>query len=371
VAPHVRWIEEPAELEALAPEWDALAELDPTPFSLSAWYLAWWDGYGAGRRPRVCTVWDGPELVALLPLCEHGGRLEAMANEESAVVRPLARNAGALRLLADAAACQRYDLLEIRRLPEGDDGLDALAAAARSAGRLSIVEPDITSPIVDTTGTLEEYRSATRSKWHKNLRRLYRKLQRDHDGRLRLIEAPADLDSELAAGFEVESSGWKLEAGSAILSRPENEAYYRSLGRRFHDRGELRVSSISVDGRMIAWDLGILRRNRLYSPKSGYLEDFKQLGPGLILELAMIERCFELGIEAHELLGADDEYKLRFSTSERRHRYFRAYSRRPAQAVRYMWRRFVPRRMRVAHAQRLASAAPRPARSATGLVPRP
>ena len=89
----------------------------------------------------------------------------------------------------------------------------------------------------------------------------------------------------------------------------------------------------------------ILRRNRLYSPKSGYLEEFRQHGPGLILELATIEHCFELGIEAHELL-ADDEYKLRFSTSERRHRYFRAFPRRPVHALRYAWRRFVPRGVR-------------------------
>ena len=338
----MRWIEKRSELEAIAPQWDALAAVDPTPFSLSAWYLAWWDGYSAGRELRVCTVWEDSELVALLPLCEHGGRLEAMANKESCVVRPLARDTEALRLLAEAAASERYDLMEIRRLPEGDEGIEALAAAARAAGRLGIVEPDITSPIVDTTGTLDEYRQATRGKWHKNLRRLYRKVQRDHDARLSLIEPPADLESELTEGFAVESSGWKRAAGSAILSRPENEAYYRSLGRRFHDRGELRISSISVDGRMIAWDLAILRSNRLYSPKCGYLEEFRQLGPGLILELATIERCFELGIEAHELLGADDEYKLRFSTSERRHRYFRAYPRRPVQALRYAWRRFVP-----------------------------
>ena len=338
----MRWIADLAELEAIAPQWDALAALDPTPFSLSAWYLAWWDGYGADRKLRVCTVWNGSELRGLLPLCERDGRLEAMANEESCVVRPLAHDTESLQLLAEATATERYDLMEIRRLPEGDEAIAALAAAARASGRLSIVEPDITSPIVDTTGTLDEYREATRGKWHRNLRRLYRKLLRDHDVRLSLIEAPGNLESELTEGFEVESSGWKRAAGSAILSRPENEAYYRSLGRRFHDRGELRLSSISIGGRVIAWDLAILRRNRLYSPKSGYLEEFRQYGPGLVLELATIERCFELGIEAHELLGADDEYKLRFSTSERRHRYFRAYPRRPVQALRYAWRRFVP-----------------------------
>lgn len=346
MAREVRWISDPAEFARLGPQWDALAEQDPTPFSLHAWYSAWWEGYGGGRELRICTVWDAGELVALLPLCARGGRLEALANEESCVVRPLARDAEALRLLAEAAAGARYDLLEVRRLAEGDPGIEALSHAVRAAGRLGLVEPDITSPIVDTNGKLEDYRAATKGKWHKNLRRLHRKLLREHDAVLRLIEPPADLDPELTEGFAVESSGWKSEAGSAVLSRPENEAYYRSLARRFAARGELRTSSIWVGGRMIAWDLGILRSNRLYSPKSGYLEEFKPLAPGLVLELATIERCFETGIEAHELLGSDEAYKLRFSTSERRHRYFRAYPRRPAPAARWAWRRFVPREWR-------------------------
>jgi CelD/BcsL family acetyltransferase involved in cellulose biosynthesis len=345
----VRWISDPTELPGLAAPWDALAERDRTPFSLHAWYSAWWDGYGADRELRLCTVWEGAELVGLMPLCERGGRLETMANEESCVVRPLARDADALRLLAEAIAAARYDLLEIRRLPEHEQAVEAFSAAAREAGRWSIVEPDITSPIVDTTGTREEYRSATRGKWHKNLRRLHRKLLREHDAEVKVIEPPVDLDAEISEGIAVESSGWKREAGSAILSRPENEAYYRSLARRFHERGELRPSTIRIDGRLIAWDLGILHRNRLYSPKAGYLEEFRALAPGLIIELATIERCFELGIEAHELLGADEEYKLRFSTSVRRHRYFRAYPRRPLPTARYAWRRLVPhdRRTRI------------------------
>ena len=356
MSPEVRWISDPAELAGLGAAWDALAERDPTPFSLHAWYAAWWDGYGAGRELRVCTAWDRSGLVGVLPLCRANGRLEAMANEESCVVRPLARDSEALRALTDAAARERYDLLEIRRLPDGDGGLDALRDAARAAGRLCIVEPDITSPIVDTTGTLDEYRQTTKSKWHKNLRRLQRKLERDHGAQLNLIETPADLDTELAQGFEVESSGWKRDAGSAILSRPENEAYYRSLARRFHDRGELRFSTINVDGRMIAWDLGILRANRLYSPKSGYLEEFRQLGPGVVLELATIERCFELGLDAHELLGADEDYKLRFSTSARRHSYFRAFPRRPAPVLHWAFRRFAPRGMLEARARKEARA---------------
>ena len=351
----LRWIEDAGALGGIGSAWEELAQLDPTPFSSFAWFTAWWTAFGNGRRPRVCTVWDDGRLAGLLPLCTGGGRLEGMTNIESATFRPLATDADALRRLAAAATASRYNLLEVKRLPAGDPAIAAFESAAHDVGRLCIVEPDITSPIVDTAGTMEEYRARKKARSHKNLWRRYRKLVRDHDAELRLIESPADLASELRDGFAVEASGWKSQAGSAILSRPQNEEFYWRLAALFHQRGELRTSSISIGGRMIAWDFGILHRNRLYSLKGGFLEEFRPLAPGLVLELAMIERCFEAGIEAHELLGADEPYKLRFSTSERRHRAFRAFPRRPAAAARYAWRRFAPRRVRHAYVDGLRS----------------
>lgn len=348
----VRWIDDARALDEIGPAWDALAAIDPMPFSLRAWYGAWWEAYGSRRELRVCTVWEADDLVALWPLCRRPGRLESMGNIESSVCRPLARDAEALAQAAAAVAAERYDLLEVKRLPEGDPAIEALRRVARDARRLHLVEPDITSPIVDTTGTLEDYRRATKSKWHKNMWRVYRKLVREHDAELRLVEPPADIEAELRAGFEVESSGWKASEGSAILSHPENQEFYRQLATRFQERGELRTSSVTIGGRMIAWDFGILHRNRLYSPKSGYVEEFRPLAPGLVLELATIERCFEQGIEAHELLGTNEPYKLRFSTSERRHRVFRAFPRRPKPALRYAWRRFAPDALRRAHVDR-------------------
>jgi CelD/BcsL family acetyltransferase involved in cellulose biosynthesis len=351
----VRWIEDGAGLEAITAQWDGLAGLDATPFSLSDWYAAWWGGYREGRDLRICTVWEGDELMGLLPLCRARDRLESMANVESCVFRPLARDDDALAQLADAALAEKYGVLELTRLPVGDPGIPALDGAARAAGRLRLLEPDITSPIVDTRGTLEDYRHTTRSKWHKNLWRLYRKLVREHDAELHLIEPPADLHAELEQGLRVEASGWKSHAGSAVLSRPRTHDFYLRLAERFHARGELRMSSIAIGGRMVAWDFGILHRNRLYSPKSGYLEEFKALAPGLVLELATIERCFEAGIDAHELLGSDEPYKLRFATSERRHRVFRAFPQRPGGMLRYAWRRYAPHDWRERYAARQSS----------------
>ena len=90
---------------------------------------------------------------------------------------------------------------------------------------------------------------------------------------------------------------------------------------------------------MVAFDLSLLHEGRLYLLKTAYDEGFGRLAPGLVLRLSVIERCFELGLEAHELLGGADEYKLKFSTTDRRHVGLRAYRRLPAPVVRYGYRR--------------------------------
>ena len=91
---------------------------------------------------------------------------------------------------------------------------------------------------------------------------------------------------------------------------------------------------------MVAFDLCLLRARRLYLLKTGYDESVRRLAPGLVLRLAVVERCFELGLEAHELLGDVSEWKSKFATSERRHVDVHRYRRSPAGAARlaYAWR---------------------------------
>jgi len=56
------------------------------------------------------------------------------------------------------------------------------------------------------------------------------------------------------------------------------------------------------------------------------------------MRLSVIERCFELGIEAHELLGGDTEWKRKFSTTARSHVSFRAFPSGPGGTGRYLYR---------------------------------
>ncbi len=352
MADRIEWVTDEHRFASLAGPWDALAARDPLPFSCHAWFAAWRRGFGAGRRLRICLLWRGEELAGAFPLWRRGRRLQAMANAlHTPVFRPLARDDDALAVVAAAAVrAAGAAELTVEALPDGDPALRALRGAARARRRLVVVDAQHVSPIVDTAGDFDAYRQLMKGRW-RELERRRRKMHREHDVRYELLCSPDDVDRALDRGLAVEASGWKGAAGTAIASAPDTLAFYRAVAHGFHRMGALSLSELWLDGRVVAFDLALLHRGRLHLLKTGYDESVRALAPGLALRRAVIERCFELGLEAHELLGDDMPWKRLFATGERRHRRFSAYGPRPVPLARYAERRGMPvlRRLYVRH----------------------
>jgi CelD/BcsL family acetyltransferase involved in cellulose biosynthesis len=347
----IEWVTDTARFAALRGAWDALAARDTLPFSRHAWFDAFARGFGGGRRLAVGVLWRGGEPVAMLPLWRRARRVEALANAlHTPVFRIPARDTRALAAAATAAVEAAEGELAVEALAEGDDELPALERAAAARRRFVVVESQHVSPIVDTAGTFEDYRRGMKVHW-RELERRRRKMHREHDVRYELVYSPDNLEPALARGLAVEASGWKGAAGTAIVSSPDTHGFYGAVARGFHRSGALRLSELWLDGRVVAFDLSLLHAGRLHLLKTGYDESLRSLSPGLVLRRAVIERCFELRLDAHELLGDDMPWKRLFATSERRHHRLTAYGRRPVPLARYAHRRGMPalRRFYVRH----------------------
>lgn len=324
----VEWITEPQRFAALGDEWDALLGDDAQPFDLHCWQLAWWEAFGIDGELAVCTVRDGGELVAGLALRTDGRRLAGFAPGHMPVHRPLARDEESMAMLS-GAVLERARSFVLEGLPAADWGVEALCDAAAARSQPLLLEPSYVSPIIELSGSYEEWRKETKPRWGAPLERLRRKTGRDHEAEFSIVERPVDLEAELDEGFRVEASGWKGEAGTAILSTPEVERFYRLVAKVFAERDELRLSRIVLDGEAVAFDFCLLFDGRLYLLKTGIDERFRKLAPGLVMRIETVERCFEQELTAHELLGETSDWKLKFANAERAHLTLRAFPRGP------------------------------------------
>jgi CelD/BcsL family acetyltransferase involved in cellulose biosynthesis len=272
-----------------------------------------------------------------------------MANVHTPVFQLPATDADAREAVVAAALETSPPALEVESLSTSDPPLSTLSKEALSARRLVVVEPRHTSPIVDVTGDFAEYCRTTHPHWLGRVAAYQRKMMRDYDAEFTLVASPSDLEAELERCFQLEAAGWKGRSGTAILSTEETTRFYGSLARAYHALGQLRVSAIVLDGRLVAFQLGLLYGKRLWPLKGAYDESYRRLAPGLVLLMSQIERCFELDLEAVELLGKTERYKLQFATSRREHVAFRAYRRHPSQISRYGYRRWARPALRRAY----------------------
>lgn len=332
------WIEDPTEFAKLEDEWESLLPSDARPFDLHCWHSVWWGAFGGSDHLAVATVRREGRLVGAFPLRRQGRLTLGFVNGHSATCRPLAVDPEAMEALVDLVVFGAAAGLELRGLPIGDPGLEALERRLGSTRMQTLTEHAFASPYIDTRGDWEEWRAANKKRWKAPLEQKRRKMERDYSAEFRPVGILRDFEGEFAEGLRLEASGWKGKEGTAIDSSSETVDFYRGLSRAFEERGELRYSWIWLDGVAVAFDLCILYGNRLYTLKSAYDEEYGRLAPGLVRQVSEIERCFELGIDALELLGDEVGWKTRFASGNRPHVNLQAFSGSPAGYARHAYR---------------------------------
>ena len=333
VAQRIEWVTDRNRFATLADAWYRLTAGDAPPFGDYAWFAAWWEAFGFDGTLRTCLLWRGDELCAALPLAARGSWVRALANTETPAFIAPAHDDDALEAVVEAAFDAQPDELTIHAVRNSDALREAFAKASARRQRVLLEERVHRSPRVELDGDFELYSSNRKSRL-RNIIKQGRQLARDHAVEFRFTR-PADLEAELQRAFNLEGSGWKQRARSAILSSTQLTTFYRTLARAYHARGELRFAWLDVDGAPAAFVLTVVRAGRVYGLKGGYDERLRRYSPGLFLLLCTIERCFELGLASYELLGDEDPWKAYFANAAAEHVRLRSFRRRPLALSRY------------------------------------
>ena len=336
------------ELEA---GWDLLAADVGHPFASHAWIDAWLTAFAADSRLAVYTAWDGDRLAAAIPLVDRGAVLAAAANAHTPWFSPLG-GPGPLAAAADAVARSGSSHVVLPELALDDESTAAVTDALERARSVVWVEATRRAPVIDRESLPGEYASHLSGDRRREVRRLRRRLE-ELGAVVTPLARPVDVDAELDRALALEASGWKGRRGTAIADDPATERFYRVVARAFEERGELRLSSVTVVGELAAFDLCLVANGRLWIPKGSIDERHRRLSPGIVLLVAEIEAALDEGAGGVELLGDADAYKLPFATRTRRHGALHGARLRPGPVARIAYRRALrPRLRRMARALR-------------------
>jgi CelD/BcsL family acetyltransferase involved in cellulose biosynthesis len=310
-----------ADLEALAPEWDRLADGQRRPLLRHDWFASCIGTLHDPGDLAVVTVRDGHRLVGVAPLVRAGhgtaGRLELIGvsalHEPCGLLcdSPHARE----RLLA--AMLELGTPLALQRLETASGTATAMREAVGRRG-LVMVRSTRSTLAVPVRGSWADYERGLSSRITSNLPRLRRRAARLGPVRVEVCTpTPDDVGELMATVVAVEGSGWKGDRGSALRCRQGLGAFFAAYVQRAARRGDLRIATLRFGDRVAAVELALEAYDCWWQLKIGFEQELASYYPGLLLTQALVQRTFERGLSAHEFLGSAAEWEERWLPERR------------------------------------------------------
>ena len=186
----------------------------------------------------------------------------------------------------------------------------AAEAVASGAGLLHAIRFVIARDHFGMLQYWESFEAQIPGRRRSKMRRFRRRLEEQGSLSVELEHGDRGLEALLDEGFAIEGSGWKGERGTAIISSPETERFYREVAAWASERGWLRLWFLRLDGRAIAFGFCLEQGGAHYELKVGFDPAHASFGPGVILTQARLEHSFSAGLGSYEFLGQPERHKL-------------------------------------------------------------
>lgn len=314
-----------AGFEAIEREWsELLSDCEANhPFNTHRWFATWWRNFGKNSRVSVLVARFRGRLVCCLPLLIAEKNVHPFkARHLSLWVNTHSFRSGILchkdhlacldevlnRLISDPA----WDILDLGYFPAHHEVLRAWKRAMEKAGIRYLTKPGMKSPRLVIRATWKEYFTSLSKSRRESVSRKLRKAKKQ-GCRVEILRGrTGDLDTRLEQCWEISRKTWKHQIGSSIAADEARLAFYRDIALAEVDW--IVLGLIYVNDKPVAFEYDLLYQGVLYNLKLGFDEATRELSPGYVLRVALLEWAFDNGIEVFDFMGLEADYKNQFST---------------------------------------------------------
>lgn len=314
--PTLEVISDVRQFRALQDEWNVLAERFKTPLLRHEWFVACLDAFGADDKLTVFTVWENGRLCAAAPfVVERHAPVATMSLLGQEVTEPGAfiyADEATLNFVASAVLRHGFPLL-IPRLRTNGPELQALRRQTGVAGFWLERSGNTATATVPLACDFATFESRMAGDERRNIRRRCKLAERDGPLSFEIL-APSDGDFHrlLREVYEVESSGWKRRAGTAILCDPRVERFCTDIATWAAKADILRLAFMRIGGKAVAGGLLLNYAGRLWGLKQGYDERWAPCAPSILLAQESIRYACGQGLAAYEFLGSAEKFQTRW-----------------------------------------------------------
>lgn len=282
-----------------------------TPFQSYEWQSLWFKHYGRTKQPRLVTVYEGDDLVGLMPFTRTHipwRTLRPMGVGPSDYLHPLSlpgQEESVAQAITDyLRSVKDADLVDLQQVRE-------TLPFASSAPSAQIID-QATCLVLDLPETYDAFLAML----GKSLRYDVRKLDKTafKEGRASVQQfTPEDVQTGMDIFFDLHSRRWKKRGqfwGGAFMGR--SVQFHRAWAEEASRNGWLWLSVLRWDDQPIGAIYAMNSGDTTFFYQSGFDPTMSAVSPGTLLVAYTIRRSIEEGKKHFDFMRGDEPYKRRW-----------------------------------------------------------
>lgn len=265
------------------------------------------DGTIIGGLPMIL----GNRRMAGIPLKE--ARLLAGAHSHFNRIPVTSDNGDILRSFMRRLLDEGVDLIYLEDVPIDFPDQSWMEDFCRQEKLLLETRMVRQSPFIPTTGKFEDYRKTLSTKFRGLLNNRLNRINRAGGFIIKTFDKKDDFEDLIADMQVIAAQSWQGRKNSGLFSGKSNAQFYRNLIRHSLENQYGRVFILYFNERPAAFEFHMYSGKTEYCLKSEYSQEFDKVSPGGVLDMELVKGAFASDIEIYDLLGFEDEYKLRWT----------------------------------------------------------